>query len=191
MLARLKSEIAYARGILPRLERTRPIAENRGLTLGDYLDAGPNLGDRPALLSERRRSPIASSTRAPIATRAGRGRKGSARATRSPDDGEPPEYSRSGSASRARGGDGADQHQSGRPLARPIASSAAKAAIVDAADAGLRNRPAAGGGGLAVFAHGVAATGDARLDHRGRGVAGRSRSGERPALTIDEAALFI
>jgi len=37
MLARLKSEIAYVGGILRALKRTRPIAENRGLTLGDYL----------------------------------------------------------------------------------------------------------------------------------------------------------
>ena len=38
MLARLKSEIAYARGIVRALRRTRPVAENRHLTLGDYLE---------------------------------------------------------------------------------------------------------------------------------------------------------
>ena len=35
MLARLKSEIAYVGGIVRALKRTRPIAENRHLTLGD------------------------------------------------------------------------------------------------------------------------------------------------------------
>ena len=53
MLARLKSEIAYAGGILRALKRTRPIAENRSLTLGDYLERwAKTYDDRPALLSE-------------------------------------------------------------------------------------------------------------------------------------------
>ena len=53
MLARLRSEIAYAGGIVRALKRTRPIAENRNLTLGDYLERwAKTFGDRPALLSE-------------------------------------------------------------------------------------------------------------------------------------------
>ncbi len=53
MLARLKSEIAYAGGILRALRRTRPIAENRNLTLGDYLERwAETYGDKAAMLGE-------------------------------------------------------------------------------------------------------------------------------------------
>jgi non-ribosomal peptide synthetase component F len=53
MLARVKSEIAYVGGILRALRRTRPIAENRSLTLGDYLEGWAKIfGAKAALLSE-------------------------------------------------------------------------------------------------------------------------------------------
>ncbi len=53
MLARVKSEIAYARGIVRALIRTRPIAENRTVTLGDYLERWAGLyGERTALIDK-------------------------------------------------------------------------------------------------------------------------------------------
>src|SRR5579863_5467732 len=54
MLARLKSEIAYARGLVRALARTRPIAENPTVTLGDHLERWSKAyGERIALLDER------------------------------------------------------------------------------------------------------------------------------------------
>jgi fatty-acyl-CoA synthase len=51
MLARVKSEIAYARGIVRALHRTRPIAESRNLTLGDYLERwAKSWAERTALI---------------------------------------------------------------------------------------------------------------------------------------------
>src|SRR5271156_4160475 len=53
MLARLKSEIAYAKGIIGAVSRTKPVAQNPNQTLRDYFDRwAAAYADRPALLGQ-------------------------------------------------------------------------------------------------------------------------------------------
>ena len=50
MLARLKSEFAYARGLLAGVSRTQPVSAAPTKTVGDYFEEWARRhGDRPAL----------------------------------------------------------------------------------------------------------------------------------------------
>ncbi|MBV8661985.1 MAG: long-chain-acyl-CoA synthetase, partial [Hyphomicrobiales bacterium] len=53
MLARLKSEIAYARGILRALTRSTTIGKSPQRTIGDYFDDWARAhADKPALIGQ-------------------------------------------------------------------------------------------------------------------------------------------
>jgi fatty-acyl-CoA synthase len=197
MLARLKSEIAYARGILRALKRTRPIAENRHLTLGDYLERwAKTYGDRPALFSEAesltyRQLDVRANRYARWARAQGLG-KGDAICLMMANC---PEYvaiwlgmARAGVATAL-----VNTNLAGSSLAHSLAIVSAKAAIVDAqhlasfgaALAKLETPPS-------VFAHGAAASGEARVDLAVEDFSGDALGAdERPALTIEDPALFI
>ena len=197
MLARLKSEIAYVGGILRALKRTRPIAENRGLTLGDYLERwATTFGDKPALLSETetftyRGLDARASRYARWARALGLG-KGDAICLMMANR---PEYvaiwlgmARAGVATAL-----INTNLAGPSLAHSIAIVGAKAAIVDAHHlapfaTGLAKLPSP----VPVFAHGESAGGESRVDLQVEGFSGEPlRPDERPALTIDDPALFI
>jgi len=197
MLARLKSEIAYAGGILRALRRTRPIAENRALTLGDYLEGwAKTFGDRPALLSE-----AATLTYRQLDARANRyARWAQAQGLGKGDAiclmmANRPEYvaiwlgmARAGVATAL-----INTNLAGPSLAHSIAIVGAKAAIVEA------HFLAQFATGLAkleapppVFAHGAAESGEQRVDFEvERFSADPLAADERPALTIEDPALFI
>ena len=197
MLARLKSEIAYVGGILRALKRTRPIAENRGLTLGDYLERwATTFGDKPALLSETEtftyRGLDARANRYARWARALGLGKGDAICLMMANR---PEYvaiwlgmARAGVATAL-----INTNLAGPSLAHSIAIVGAKAAIVDAHHlapfaTGLAKLPSP----VPVFAHGESAGGESRVDLQVEGFSGEPlRPDERPALTIDDPALFI
>ncbi len=170
MLARLKSEIAYAGGILRALKRTRPIAENRSLTLGDYLERwAKTFGDRPALLSETEtftyRELDARANRYARWARAQGLSKGDAICLMMANR---PEYvaiwlgmARAGVATAL-----INTNLAGPSLAHSIAIVGAKAAIVEAHfwtqfATGLAKLETAA---PAVFAHGAAESGETRVD---------------------------
>ena len=197
MLARLKSEIAYAGGILRALRRTRPIAENRNLTLGDYLERwAKTFGDRPALLSEAetltyRQLDARANRYARWARAQGLG-KGDAICLMMANR---PEYvaiwlgmARAGVATAL-----INTNLAGPSLAHSLAIVGAKAAIVEA------HFLAQFATGLAkleapppVFAHGAAASGEKRVDLQVEDFSGDALGpDERPALTIEDPALFI
>ena len=123
MLARIKSEIAYARGLVRALARTRPIAEARTTTLGDYLERWAKAhGDRLALLSETRvpHLPPARPARQSLRALGARPRAGQGR--RDLPDGAQPAGLRGdldGHGARRRR-DGAHQRQARRAVARPF-----------------------------------------------------------------------
>ena len=197
MLARLKSEIAYAGGILRALKRTRPIAENRNLTLGDYLERWAKThGDKAALLSETE-----SFTYRQLDARANR----YARWARAQGLGKGdaiclmmvnrPEYvaiwlgmARAGIATAL-----INTNLAGPSLAHSIAIVGAKAAIVEAHfltqfATGLVKLDAP----PPVFAHGAAESGEPRVDLAVESFsAAPLAADERPALTIEDPALFI
>ena len=198
MLARLRSEIAYAGGIVRALKRTRPIAENRNLTLGDYLERwAKTFGDRPALLSETeaftyRQLDARANRYARWARAQGLG-KGDAVCLMMANR---PEYvaiwlgmARAGVATAL-----INTNLAGPSLAHSIAIVGAKAAIVDA------HHLAQFGAALAkletahpaVFAHGAAESGETGVDLAVESFsAAPLAADERPALTIEDPALFI
>jgi fatty-acyl-CoA synthase len=198
MLARLKSEIAYAGGILRALKRTRPIAENRSLTLGDYLERwAKTFGDKAALLSEAetltyRQLDARANRYARWARAQGLG-KGDAICLMMANR---PEYvaiwlgmARAGVATAL-----INTNLAGPSLAHSIAIVGAKAAIVEAhflaqfatGRAKLEAEPPA------VFAHGAAVSGEKRIDLAMENFSGDALGpDERPALTIEDPALFI
>ena len=198
MLARLKSEIAYAGGILRALRRTRPIAENRNLTLGDYLEGwAKTFGDRPALLGETeaftyRQLDARANRYARWAGAQGLG-KGDAICLMMANR---PEYvaiwlgmARAGVTTAL-----INTNLTGPSLAHSIAIVGAKAAIVDAHflaqfATGLAKLEAAP---PPVFAHGAAASGERRVDLQVEEFSCDAlAANERPALTIEDSALFI
>jgi len=197
MLARLKSEIAYAGGILRALKRTRPIAENRALTLGDYLERWAKAyGDRPALMSEAetftyRELDVRANRYARWARAQGLG-KGDAICLMMANR---PEYvaiwlgmARAGVATAL-----INTNLAGPSLAHSIAIVGAKAAIVEAHflsqfATGLAKFDAP----PPVFAHGAATNGEKRVDLAVEDFSGDALGAdERPALTIEDPALFI
>ena len=197
MLARLRSEIAYARGILRALKRTRPIPENRNLTLGDYLERWAEaFGDRPALIGEPetftyRQLDARANRYARWARAQGLG-KGDAVCLMMANR---PEYvaiwlglARAGVATAL-----VNTNLAGPSLAHSLAIVGAKAAIVEAQ---LLAQFASGlaklGAPPPLFAHGAAASGEKRVDLEVEGFsADPLAADERPAMTIDDPALFI
>ncbi len=197
MLARLKSEIAYARGILRALGRTRPIAENRQLTIGDYLARWAEAdGDRPALFSEAEvltyRELDARANRYARWARAQGLARGDAICLMM---GNRPEYvaiwlgmARVGVATAL-----INTNLAGPSLAHSVAIVGAKAAIVEAHFlAQFASGVAKLETPLSVFAHGATANGEPRVDLAVEDYSGESLGpDERPALTIDAPALYI
>lgn len=198
MLARLKSEIAYAGGIVRALKRTRPIAENRNLTLGDYLERWAKaFGDKPALLSETEtftyRGLDGRANRYARWARAQGLGKGDAICLMMANR---PEYvaiwlgmARAGVATAL-----INTNLAGPSLAHSIAIVGAKAAIVEAHFLGQFATGLAklGAAQPAVFAHGAAMGGEKRVDLAVDGFSAEPLTvDERPALTIDDPALFI
>ena len=125
MLARLKSELAYARGLLCGVARTRVVGAAPTKTLGDYFEEWSlRHGDRPALGGDGKSFSYRQlDARANRYARWARGKglgKGDVVAL---DDDEPSRISRDLARLRARrSGRRADQHQPDRSFARPLLS---------------------------------------------------------------------
>ncbi|MGD0561624.1 MAG: long-chain-acyl-CoA synthetase [Roseiarcus sp.] len=197
MLTRLKSEIAYATGLLRTLSRTKRVAETPTLTVGDYLARwATDYAERLALIGEREsftyRALDARANRYARWARAQGLGKGDAVCLMMPNR---PEYvaiwmgfARVGVATAL-----INTNLTGPSLAHCIAVVGAKAAIVDAslatqfASAREQLSP-----DLAIFAHGETGGGEPRIDEEvetfGEAALGAQ---ERPGLTIDDSALFI
>ena len=152
MLARLKSELAYARGLLSGVARTRVVGAAPTKTLGDYFEEWSlRHGDRPALGSDGESFSYRQlDARANRYARWARGRglgKGDVVALMMMNR---PEYlaiwlgfARAGAAAAL-----INTNLTGPSLAHCISAVKAKAAVVEVpADAGLRNRAAAARGG--------------------------------------------
>ena len=197
MLARLKSELAYARGLLSGVARTRVVGAAPTKTLGDYFEEWSlRHGDRPALGSDGKSFSYRQlDARANRYARWARGKglgKGDVVALMMMNR---PEYlaiwlgfARAGAATAL-----INTNLTGQSLAHCISAVKAKAAVVESrlmpAFATARPQLEAG---LAVYCHGVAATGDPRIDIEVEALPDASLGpGERPALTTGDAALFI
>jgi fatty-acyl-CoA synthase len=197
MLARLKSEVAYAKGILRTVSRAKRVAQSTTLTIGDYLeDWAARYADRPALAGKSEsftyRTLDARANRyARWALAHGFG-KGDAICLMMPNR---PEYvaiwmgfARVGVATAL-----INTNLTGPSLAHSVAIVGAKAAIVDAS---LRPQYAGAqeyiGSDVAVFVHGAATYRDHRVDKEVESFSEAPLAAhERPALTIDDGALFI
>ena len=197
MWARLKSEIAYARGILRALRRTKVVPQSPNKTLGDYFEGWARAhADRPALLSRSEsftyRELDARTLRyARWALAHGLG-KGDVACLMMPNR---PEYvaiwlgfARVGIATAL-----INTNLVGPSLAHCVNIVGAKIAIVDATMAqqfasAREHLPA----GLTVYSHGAAPGGEPRIDEEIETfeAAPLSRQ-ERPGLTIFDGALFI
>jgi fatty-acyl-CoA synthase len=195
MLARLKSEFAYARGLLSGVARTRAVGTEPTKTIGDYFEEWAlRHGDRPALASERE-----SFSYRELDARANRW----ARWARSQGLGKGdvvalmmmnrPEYlaiwlgfARGGIATAL-----INTNLTGPSLAHCFASVKAKAAVVESrlAPAFTTARPLLDGA-LAVYSHGDAPTGEPRIDLSSLPGAALTPE-ERPALTTADTALYI
>ena len=196
MLARLKSEIVYAQRDLAAL-RIKGRSRRTATTIGDYLErwAG-NFGDRPALFGENEaftyRELDARANRYARWARAQGLGKGDAVCLMMANR---PEYlaiwlgiARAGVATAL-----VNTNLAGPSLAHSLAIVAAKAAIVEA------HFLAQFATGLAkldapppVFAYGAAASGEKRVDLQVEDFSGAALGpDERPALTIEDRALFI
>ena len=113
-----------------------------------------------------------------------------------PDDAQPAGISRDLDGLRARRrGDGADQHQSDRSFARPLRRHRRRQGgdRRDLTETAIRRRATSiCGADLAVFVHGEAAGGEKRIDEEVETFSAAPLAAhERPALTIDDSALFI
>ncbi len=197
MLARLKSEIAYAKGILRAVSRTKAVAQTPTSTVGDYLERwAATYADRPALIGQSE-----SFTYRVLDARANRYarwalaqgfHKGDAICLMMPNR---PEYvaiwmgfARVGVATAL-----INTNLTGPSLAHCVAIVGAKAAIVETTlgpqFAGAREHI---GADLAVFVHGEATGGEKRIDREVETFSEAPLAAhERPALTIDDSALFI
>ncbi len=198
MLERVRSELAFARGLLRTLRRTKPVAVNRTRTLRDLAeDLAARYGDRVALTSEREtltyRAWNARANRYARWARAQGIGKGDVVALLMPNR---PEYLAVWTGIAKAGGVTAlvNTNLAGASLAHSVNIVGAKLAIVDAALLD-RYREAADGvaGAVPVWVHGEAeASAHPRLD------AGLERwSGddlapdERVPLTINDRCIFI
>jgi fatty-acyl-CoA synthase len=193
----VRSEIAYARGILRALARTRPIAENRTVTLGDYLERWAQThGERTALVDKS-----SSLSYRQLDQRANRyARWARAQGLVKGDTIclmalNRPDYvaiwmgmARVGVATAL-----VNTNLAGPSLAHSIAIASAKVAIVDALllaqyASALPRLDAA----PTLFVYGDSADGAPRLDVLIEAFdPGPLGADERPALTIDDPALFI
>jgi fatty-acyl-CoA synthase len=197
MLARLKSEIAYARGVLRAVSRLKPIAQAPTRTVGDYLERwAADYADRPALVGQSEsfsyRELDARANRYARWALAHGLRNGDAICLMMPNR---PEYvaiwmgmARAGVATAL-----INTNLAGPSLAHSLAIVGAKAAIVEAS---LTSQFATArehlGAELAAFVHGEAAGGAGRIDREVETFSPAPlEAGERPALTIDDCALFI
>lgn len=197
MLARLKSEIAYAKGLLRTLSRTKPVTQTTDRTIGDHFETwAAAYADRPALLGRSE-----SFTYRELAARANRYarwalakglRKGDVVCLMMPNR---PEYvaiwlgfARIGVATALM-----NTNLTGPSLAHCVAIVGAKAAIVETSlaqqFASAREHLSAG---LAVYSHGPSANGEPRVDLEVDALDDAPLAAQdRPALTINESALFI
>jgi fatty-acyl-CoA synthase len=197
MLARLKSEIAYAKGIVRALRRTKVVAQSPNRTLGDHFDEWAAAhAAKPALLSQNesftyRELDARTNRYARWALAHGLG-KGDAVCLMMPNR---PEYvaiwlgfARVGVATAL-----INTNLVGPSLAHCVSIVGAKAAIVDASMArqfatAREHLPA----GLAVYSHGAVPGGEPRIDVEVETFgAAPLAAGERPVLTINDGALFI
>jgi fatty-acyl-CoA synthase len=197
MLARLKSEFAYARGLIGALRRSTSVVKSPNRTLRDHFDdwAATHAG-RPALLGQGESftyRELAARTNRYARWAIARGlRKGDAICLMMPNR---PEYvaiwlgfARVGVATAL-----INTNLTGPSLAHSIAIVSAKAVIVDASlaqqFAGARESLAPG---LAVYVYGATPTGEPGLEKDIETFGPEPLSpNERPALTTDDTALFI
>ncbi|MBV8474011.1 MAG: AMP-binding protein, partial [Hyphomicrobiales bacterium] len=197
MLARLKSEIAYARGILRALTRSTTIGKSPQRTIGDYFDDWARAhADKPALIGQSEsftyRELDARTNRYARWARARGLTKGDTVCLMMPNR---PEYiaiwlglARIGVATAL-----ITTNLAGRSLAHCVAIVGAKIAIVDASMAqqfasAREDLPA----GLLVYSHGAAPDGAPRVDHEVEAYEEATLAAdERPALTINDPALYI
>jgi fatty-acyl-CoA synthase len=197
MLARLKSEFAYARGLLGGVARTRPVSAAPTRTLGDYFeDWARQHGDRLALTNETEVFSYRQlDARANRYARWARGRgfgKGDVIALMMMNR---PEYlaiwlgfARAGVATAL-----INTNLTGRSLAHCFGAVNARAAVVESRllSAFASARPLLDER-LALFSHGVSSTGDPRIDIDVSELPdGPLAPEERPALTTADPALFI
>ena len=193
MISRLRSELAYAAGLLRVVRATRIATKRPDQTLGDHLAewAGQN-GDRPALASERESySYRALDERANSYARWAQARglkKGDAVALLMPNR---PEYVAIWFGL-VRAGIGValvNTNLTGTSLAHSLAVVAAKAIIVDAA---LADAFASAGVSTPAYFFGEAAKGEPRLDLEIAAFSGDPLPAEeRPRLTLADPALYI
>ena len=193
MLARVRSEIKYAKGLLRVVRRMKVVNANPAKTLGDYLEDWARLfEDRPALTSEREsftyRQLDARANRYARWARAKGLVKGDAVALMMPNR---PEYLAIwfGLARVGVGTALINTNLVGAALAHSFAVVNAKAAIVEAslmpAFAGARQN-------IPVYAHGATSTGESRIDVEVESASPASLGAdERPSLSINDAALYI
>ena len=197
MIGRLKSELAYARGLLRALRRTGQVARAREVTLGNHLERWAALyADRPVLESETEtltyRDLNARANRYARWARAEGLNKGDTVCLFMPNR---PEYvaiwmglARAGLATAL-----INTNLTGATLAHSVALAGAKAAIVDSALADewttakdeIDDK-------LSVFAFGPSSLDAPRLDLKVLSFAEAPLSPEeRPKLTHEDAALYI
>jgi len=197
MLARLKSELIYAKCILRALKRTKVVAQSPDRTLRDYFDEWAAAhGDRLALVSEHesftyRELQARSNRYARWALARGLG-KGDAVCLMMPNR---PEYvaiwlglARVGVATAL-----INTNLAGPSLAHCVGIIAAKIAIIETSMAtqfasAREHLPT----DLVVYSHGPAPNGEPRLDDDVETFEGTALAAhEKPALTIGDPALFI
>jgi len=193
MITRLRSELAYAAGLLRVVRATRIVTKRPEQTLGDHLaEWAAQNGARPALASERESySYRALDARANAYARWAQARglkKGDAVALLMPNR---PEYVAIWFGL-VRAGIGValvNTNLTGTSLAHSLAVVAARAIIVDAA---LAEAFASAGVATPAYFHGEAAKGEPRLDLEIAAFSGEPlRSEERPRLTLADPALYI
>jgi fatty-acyl-CoA synthase len=188
MFSRLRSELAYARGLLRVVKATKLALKRSDHTLGDHLaEWAAQAGDRPALSSERESySYRALDARANSYARWARARglqKGDAVALMMPNR---PEYVAIwfGLVRAGLGVALINTNLTGASLAHSLNVVSAKAAIVDAT---LADAFASAGVTTPVYTYG-----DGRLDQDVAAFPGSALDArERPALTLADPALYI
>jgi fatty-acyl-CoA synthase len=193
MLTRLRSELAYAAGLLRVVRATKIATKRPGQTLGDHLaEWAAQNGDRPALAGERESySYRALDARSNAYARWAQARglkKGDAVALLMPNR---PEYVAIWFGL-VRAGIGValvNTNLTGASLAHSLAVVAARAIIVDA---GLMEAFASAGVATPAYVYGEATKGEPRLDLEIAAFAGDPLSAEeRPKLTLADPALYI